>query len=83
MAEKVLFAYYSARFFDVDLKVLEKRVTIDDLLTRIADDKRNDGYKLGYEITRRAINESWSEKKVKRHLMKIVAESKRPFGRYT
>lgn len=83
MAEKVLFAYYSSKFFDVDLKVLKARTMIDDLYTRITEDKRNDGYKIGYELTTRAINESWSEKKVKEHLMQIIIESKHPFGRYS
>ena len=83
IVEKVLFAYYSAKFFDVDLKVLEMRTRIDDFFTRIMDDKRNNGYILGHEITKKAINESWSEKKVKNQLMKIVSESKHPFGRYS
>lgn len=73
IVESVLFAYYVNRYagYRVDLAVLKRRTKIDSVVSKIFKLEIR-GYELGYQITKRAIEQDWSPKKVRSALVTVL-----------
>ena len=73
-SESVLFSYYVDHFsnYGISLSTLKLRTTIDDLVSRMVTLNRNDGYSLGYRLTRLAVSENWQPSNVREELIKTL-----------
>ena len=76
IVESVLFSYYVNRYagYEVDLEVLKRRTEIDSAVAKIVKLELG-GYELGYQITRKAIEQDWNPKQVRNALMKALAKT--------
>ena len=74
-SESVLFSYYVDHFseYDIDLRVLRLRTDVDDLVSRIITMNRNYGYRLGYRLTKSAIEGDWRPEKVREELIRELS----------
>ncbi len=74
IVESVIFSYYVKRYagYDVDLEVLRRRTSIDSRLAKTIKLEHN-GYALGYDIVRKAIEQDWGPKMVRAALLKVIA----------
>ncbi len=72
--ESVLFSYYVNRYtdYDIDLDVLKRRTAVDGRLAAMITG-RDTGYRLGCEITKKAIEGNWSPKKVRKELWESLS----------
>ena len=70
-AERVLFSYYTNNVagYNVDLDTLKLRNKLDVLLASFISNSAKLGYNLGYEIATKAIEKSWTAKRVRRELI--------------
>lgn len=66
LGESVLFAYFTSKYYKVDLKVLRARTAMADAISRVVSLGRNRGFEVGYEIVKRAIEEDWKPHEVLR-----------------
>lgn len=73
-AESVLFSYYVDMFsgYKVDLDLLKRRVSMDILVSRLISPQASDGYRVGYDLTKRAITQRWDPKKVRAELTEAL-----------
>ena len=74
-AERVLFAYYAKviKSYKVDLNTLKLRNKIDRLISKFISKSAYMGYKIGYEIATKAIEENWKPAKVRYELATAVS----------
>jgi hypothetical protein len=74
-AERVLFAYYAKviKGYKIDLNTLKLRNKIDRLISRFISKSAYIGYKIGYEIVTKAIEENWKPAKVRYELTKALS----------
>jgi hypothetical protein len=70
-AERVIFSYYTNNFagYKVDLNILRLRNKIDQFVSSFISGSARIGYEIGYEITKKAIEESWPANRVRKELM--------------
>jgi glycosyltransferase involved in cell wall biosynthesis len=71
MGESVMFAYFTSRYYDIDLRVLRARTLIADAVSRVMSKSR--GYEIGYGLVRRAIEEGWKPQQMLKASEKAIA----------
>ena len=76
IVESVLFSYYVGRYssYDVNLDVLKRRTIMDSRLSAMLTG-RDIGYRMGYEIAKRAIENKWGPTQLRRLLKKRLVKS--------
>ncbi len=76
-AESVVFSYYVNKFYAVNLTALRIRAMISDIATRMVTLNKNCGYGIGYDITKRAIDNDWKPAMVRAGLISALDEASR------
>lgn len=73
-AENVLFSYYVEKFTDysIDLNTLKLRNKLERFISMFISKTAYLGYKIGYELTTKAITENWKPKKVRKELINAL-----------
>ena len=74
--DDVIFSYYVSKFYDVDLNLLRTRTQMSDAMARVVTFNRNQCYSRGYKVAYKAIKGKWTPQRVRRALLKELAEMK-------